>query len=247
MPRSRRDKTVSLTKVGKKGREIKSKLIDEIRQCIDAYERVFVFSVDNMRNDKLKDVRMNFKSNSRFFFGKTKVMALALGRLRQDEFRENLHLLSKRLVGQCGLLFTNVDESEVLSYFADFCEPEFARSGATASQTVKIEAGPLDHLFAHSIEPQLRLLGLPTQMTKGVITLPHEHFICKEGDKLTPEQAKLLKLFGFTTTEFKINLLCVWNRVGCRFQSLVKKNKKKVASSNHKTVSMDTDECLVVE
>jgi mRNA turnover protein 4 len=50
----------------------------------------------------------------RFFFGKNKVMAFALGKSIEDEYKDNLHKLSDRLYGQCGLLFTNQTKDEVI-------------------------------------------------------------------------------------------------------------------------------------
>ena len=49
----------------------------------------------------------------RFFFGKNKVMAHALGKTEETEHRKNLHKISELLVGQCGLLFTNQEQAEV--------------------------------------------------------------------------------------------------------------------------------------
>ncbi len=41
-------------------------------------------------------------------------MALALGRGPEDEYKDNLHKLTKSLQGQTGLLFTNSTQEEVL-------------------------------------------------------------------------------------------------------------------------------------
>jgi mRNA turnover protein 4 len=46
--------------------------------------------------------------------------------------------------------------------------------------------------FPHNMEPQLRQLGMPTQLVNGVVMLRSDHVICREGDVLTPEQAQLL-------------------------------------------------------
>lgn len=45
-----------------------------------------------MRNTKLKDLRNDWK-DSRFFFGKNKVMAVALGRTKSDEVEDQLNLV----------------------------------------------------------------------------------------------------------------------------------------------------------
>ena len=42
------------------------------------------------------------------------------------------------------------------------------------------------------MEPQLRKLGLHTSLKKGVIHLDTDFEVCKKGDKLNPEQARLL-------------------------------------------------------
>ena len=57
---------------------------------------------------------INFLILFRFFFGKNKVMAVALGKTAEDEFRDNLHKVTKRLWGQHGLLFTNRSKEDVL-------------------------------------------------------------------------------------------------------------------------------------
>jgi hypothetical protein len=36
-------------------------MIFQVQECVDKYARIFVFSVENMRNTKLKDVRNEWK------------------------------------------------------------------------------------------------------------------------------------------------------------------------------------------
>ncbi|XP_040278637.1 mRNA turnover protein 4 homolog [Bufo bufo] len=208
MPKSKRDKKVSLTKTAKKGLQVKQNLIEELRKCVDTYKYVFVLSVENMRNNKLKDVRNAWK-HSRLFFGKNKVMIVALGKDPCDEYKDNLHKLSKSLKGEVGILFTNREEKEVKEWFDQFKETDFARAGNKATYGVVLDEGPLEQ-FTHSMEPQLRQLGLPTALKKGVVTLLSEYELCKEGDTLTPEQARILKLFGYQMAEFKVSIMAMW-------------------------------------
>ena len=46
------------------------------------------------------------------------------------------------------------------------------------------------------MEPQLRQLGLATTLIKGVPSLNHPHILCREGEKLSSEQCRILKLLG---------------------------------------------------
>ncbi|XP_037303753.2 mRNA turnover protein 4 homolog [Pungitius pungitius] len=218
MPKSKRDKKISLTKTAKKGLQSKQKLIEELRKCVDTYRNLFIFSVANMRNNKLKDIRTAWK-HSRFFFGKNKVMAVALGKRETDEYKDNLHKVSKYLQGEVGLLFTNKTKEEVQEYFDNFKELDYARAGNRAQMDTTLDEGPLEQ-FPHSMEPQLRQLGLPTALKKGVVTLLKEHAVCKEGDMLTPEQARILKLFGIEMAEFKVQIKCMWNSETGEFENV---------------------------
>lgn len=102
--------------------------------------------------------------------------------------------------------------------------------------------GPLPN-FAHSMEPHLRKLGMPTRLNKGVIELDRNYVVCREGVVLTPEQAKILvpapsplqslhrsnlssscaspyslpsrqKLLEIKMSQFSMALLCVWRKTG---------------------------------
>lgn len=89
-----------MTKTNKKGRELKQGIVSEVRKCVDEYPSVYVFSFVNLRSKLLKEVRMDFRKDSRFFMGKNKVMILALGKSQQDEYQDSLRQVSKRLKGQ---------------------------------------------------------------------------------------------------------------------------------------------------
>ncbi|XP_028853899.1 mRNA turnover protein 4 homolog [Denticeps clupeoides] len=240
MPKSKRDKKVSLTKTAKKGLETKQKLIEELRQCVDTYRHVFIFSVENMRNNKLKDIRTAWK-HSRFFFGKNKVMMIALGKGPSDEYKDNLHKISRFLRGEVGVLFTNKTKEEVQEYFGSFKDTDYARAGNTATMAVTLDEGPLDQ-FPHSMEPQLRQLGLPTALKKGVVTLIKDYEVCKEGDTLTPEQARILKLFGIEMAEFKLSIKCMWNSESGDFVQLIEDGSEAMQASEGDEDDDDDDD-----
>ncbi|XP_076457271.1 mRNA turnover protein 4 homolog [Babylonia areolata] len=234
MPRSKRAQKKSLTQTSKKGLTLKQKLIDEVQSCAEKYDRIFTFSVHNMRNIHLKDVRSKW-TDSRFFFGKNKVMMRALGKGPEDEHLDGLHNLSKHLRGQTGLLFTNRKKAEVLKFFDSYRVADFARSGDVATETVVLEPGPLKIDHCHSMEPQLRQLGLPTSLVRGVITLTQEHEVCKKGEKLSPEKGRILKLFGYQMAEFYVKVTGMWTKESGDWEAFVK-------SKTDRSETMDTEE-----
>ncbi|KAE8369636.1 ribosomal protein L10-domain-containing protein [Aspergillus caelatus] len=228
MPRSKRARVVHETKTAKKShKEQTRRLYANIRESVEKYDHLFVFGVDNMRNTYLKDVRTEF-ADSRLFFGKTKVMAVALGHNPESEAATNLHKLVPYLTGAVGLLFTSRDPESVTNYFDSFRPLDFARAGTVSTRSFSIPNGLVysrageipaseDEPVSHTIEPELRKLGIPTRLVKGKVMLEltgdQEAFpVCREGEVLDSRQTTLLKMFGVATSEFHVALKACWTR-----------------------------------
>ena len=201
----------------------KAGLVDQIRQCVEEFESCYVFDLVNSRTSLLKKVRVQFKDEGRFVFGKTKVMQIALGRTKEEALQPNLDKLGKKLTGSAsvGLFFTNLAPTDIMERFAQISEMDFARSGFQVTSTVELKAGPIVGQPSSMLEP-LRALKLPVVLKKGVIELESDHVACQTGDVLTVEQARVLKLFGVPLSEFRIRLLWRWTDDG----DLVELNEK---------------------
>ena len=123
----------------------------------------------------------------------------------------------QQIKGQVGLFFTDTEPQEVIEWFADFQQPDFARAGNKATRTVILPIGPVmrhhsdpPEPFPHNEEPQLRKLGLTTSMKKGVPILTAPHTLCEKGKTLSSEQAQILKLTGLKMVTFRVGLLARW-------------------------------------
>ena len=91
MPKSKRAKVTTLSKTPIRGTKAsKTALVDKLRSQLDQYEHVWLFSVGDMRNEGLKQVRAQWKDTGRFFFSKGKIMAKALGDSPELEYQEGL-------------------------------------------------------------------------------------------------------------------------------------------------------------
>ncbi|KAG5638712.1 hypothetical protein H0H81_010694 [Sphagnurus paluster] len=218
MPRSRRSKLVSLTKVDKKTKEQKNAMMQELKASSEKWRYCWLFEVGSMRNAHLKTVRKLWKDSARIFFGRGAVMAKALGATPEEEHRAGLHKLANQIKGQVGVMFTDTPPQEVIEWFIDFKQPDFARAGNIASRSVVLPVGPVlrhhsdpPEPFPHNEDPQLRKLGLTTVMNKGVPTLTNPHELCKKGKPLTGEQAQLLKLIGHKMVVFRVGLIAQWD------------------------------------
>lgn len=59
---------VSLTKTTKKGMINKHKIVDKIRESVEKYNNLFVFSAQSMRNGPLNEVREKWRGTGRYVF-----------------------------------------------------------------------------------------------------------------------------------------------------------------------------------
>ena len=211
---------VALTQTAKKTRDHKQGVILDIREAIDEHDSLYLFSFENMRSNKFKDVRMHFreadaggKSSSRIFLGKNKLMQIALGRGPEDEHADNLRHMSKLTTGSVGLLATSKPRKEVEEYFANLVDEDFARAGSIAPSTVKITS---DMVATHpvSMTELFRKLGMPVEVQNGKIAFvggKAEHVVCKKGQTLSVEACKILTHFGIKLSQFRVRLVCRWS------------------------------------
>lgn len=207
MPRSKRVKVVSLTKTQPKGAEFKSKIIDDVRKGLDTHENIFVFAFENMRTAVFKDVRARF-ADSKICLGKNKLMVAALGKGLEDEYKEDLHLVSEKLTGDCGLLMTDETKADVLEYFQGLVVADFAKAGVVPKESIVMKPGPLQ--FPVDMMDQLRKLGLVVEVVSGTVVLKTAFQVCKKGVALSPEQAKVLVHMGKKICVFKVTVTAAW-------------------------------------
>lgn len=108
-------------------------------------------------------VSSGLRPYSRLYIGTT------TGERTLDFFRRltaTAYFLPQLLRGNVGLFFTNQPRGDVISWFQTYSEQDHARAGFLATDDVVIQEGPLKQ-FPHSMEPHLRILGLPTFLHKG--------------------------------------------------------------------------------
>ena len=144
-------------------------------------------------------------------------MAKSLGSDESSEYLPNLSQLTAHLTGSVGLLFTNREPSNILDFFSDYSEVDFARAGTVADRDFTIPEGvvysrggevPVDDdvPLPHSQETTVRKWGMPTRLDKGRVKLEGDYTVCREGDVLNSNQTALLKLFGVAMAEFKVQV-----------------------------------------
>lgn len=205
--RSKRSKVVSLTKTSSKGKSAKTKLIESIRESVDQYNSIFVFTYENMRANLFKDVRIHFRE-SRIYMGKNSIAQLALGKESADEYKTNLNQISTHMEGNVGIMFTDRTKEEVVEYFNSFHAPEFAKAGHLPTESITIPTGNL--FMDVSMLNHLRLQGMIVEIEMGQVMLREPFKAAVAGVPLTPEQCRVLKFIDTKLVDFTIKLICHW-------------------------------------
>lgn len=54
---------MSLTKTASRGREHKAGVMGKLRECMDEFNSLYVFSFEHMRSAKFKDVRIDWRDS----------------------------------------------------------------------------------------------------------------------------------------------------------------------------------------
>jgi mRNA turnover protein 4 len=63
MPKSKRNKVISLTKVKKQGREAKEEMVEHMHEAIEKYKNAFVLSFQNMRTGPFKKIQNSMRDS----------------------------------------------------------------------------------------------------------------------------------------------------------------------------------------
>ena len=222
MPRSKRSKLVTLAQTDKKGKENKTRIFDEVRSALDEFRFVWILQLDDVRTPVLQDIRTDW-AGSKLILGKRRVLEKALGDTPEEEYKDNLHKLSKLCTGVSGLLFTNETPDTVQAYFTAYSKQDYSRAKSKAPIDFTIPEGIVysrggqiaieeDVPMSHSLEETLRnKLKVPTKIKAGKIILNEPYVVCTQGETLDVRKALLLKQFGVAASEFKVNTIAYFD------------------------------------
>lgn len=222
MPRSKRSKLVTLAQTDKKGRENKTRIFDEVRSALDEFRYVWILQLDDVRTPVLQDIRSDWVG-SKLLLGKRRVLEKALGDTPEEEYKDNLHKLSKLCGGVSGLLFTNETPETVLAYFDAYTKSDYCRAKSKSPIDFTIPEGIVysrggqvpveeDVPMSHSLEETMRnKFKIPTKIKSGRIFLNEPFHVCSKGDTLNVTQALILKQFGVAASEFKVKTIAYFD------------------------------------
>ena len=192
----------------KKKKSDKIEQANAIRENLMKYERVYVVKFSSSKTEHLVEIRRHFRSST-LCMAKHSILGHALGMNEETSARPGIWQLNQYLSEITALFMTNELHEAVTAFFAGLTGMEFATTGFTATEDFVVPAGPLPQ-FSFNMDSYLRELGLPVQLDNGVIMNVRDYEVCKAGEPLTKNSAKLLKQFGVKMAQFRAELIAFW-------------------------------------
>ncbi|XBW37154.1 hypothetical protein QEN19_002732 [Hanseniaspora menglaensis] len=235
MPKSRRNRVITLSNVTKKDKDAKTRNFDNLSDNLLKFKRVVLLNLSNINSNNLKELRKQWdnetlveEDRSKFVVSKKNMIIKSLEN-HKEEFA-NLEKLTSLLQKQheknstYGILYTNYDYKTVVEFFDSYLKKDFAKSNSKSPLTFKIPQGIVysrggyipaeeDIPMAHSLEPTLRnKYKIPTSLKDGKIVLDAEYHVCEENQTLNVIQCLILRQFGIAESEYKVEVMGCYNK-----------------------------------
>ncbi|GAW81582.1 ribosome biogenesis protein MRT4 [Plasmodium gonderi] len=213
MPKSKRNITISLTKVKKKlnKKELKEQKLSELKKFIEI-PNIFIYVLDirTCSNNNLKQAIEYFKPDGKFFIGKNKLMKVALGKNEKSEFKPNVFKVAELLVGNRILLITKDAPLKVLKFFNEFQPEEYIKPGNICTQDVTLKCGDVLDVPV-SMQKDLQKRKLNFDIIDQKIILREDKILAEKDKLMSVENSKLLRMLNMKISHFDITVLGYWN------------------------------------
>lgn len=235
MPRSRRNRVITLSNVTKKDKEAKTKNFDNLSENLLKFKRVVLLNLSNINSNNLKELRKQWDNETLEEENKSKFVVSKKNMIIKnfDNYKEeftNLDKLNQKLKNTheknatYGILFTNYDYQTVVDFFESYVKKDFAKSNSKSPISFTIPKGVvysrggfIDHNddipMAHSLEPTLRnKYKIPTSLKDGKIFLDNDYFVCEKNETLNVVQCLILRQFGIAESEYKVEIMSTYDK-----------------------------------
>jgi ribosomal protein L10 len=139
---SRYHRHTSFFKNFKKDKPSDNERVDEIRQSMTQYERIYVISVTSMKSEYLFKIRREFPS-SILVMAKLRILQRVVCTGDWVFVRRNLRHLNEHLTSYTGIFMTNEAHERVIQFLESMTRPDFSQTGDIAPETLTVPVGPL--------------------------------------------------------------------------------------------------------
>jgi mRNA turnover protein 4 len=195
--------------IPKKTKEDRSKEESRLKEFIVKYETILSVESRCKRSEFLHSLRNALRGDSAVVLGKKTILLRSLSSVGTEDMKRFMDKVN----GDCFLIFTNRGVDEIQSILESSCFSGYLRAGDIVPRDVVLESGVIkahDSPLSLSLEKKLREHGLPISVKDGTLVLNEDHLLGKEGESLSCNKARLLKLLGLELAVYTFKVVGVY-------------------------------------
>ncbi|KAK4105478.1 hypothetical protein N658DRAFT_491938 [Parathielavia hyrcaniae] len=186
----------------------KAGYFDKLKGLLEAYQSIFIVSVDNVSSQQMHEIRMALRGQGVVLMGKNTMVRRALKTFVNDtpEYERLLPFVK----GNVGFVFTNADLKDIRDKILANKVAAPARAGAVAPVDVWVPAGNT------GMEPGktsfFQALGVPTKIARGTIEITTDLKLVEAGAKVGPSEATLLNMLNISPFTYGMGIAQVYDQ-----------------------------------
>lgn len=179
-------------------------MYQEMMKFPKEYSAVAISNLNKVRANQLMQLRKKFRTNMKLRVVKNKVVQRAFEKI------DDIHMLSefsKRLEGQCLLLFTNTNPFR-LNILFDKSKIFLSAKGGDISPTEIIVHAGNTGITPGPVLSEFKEANVPTKIDQGSIWVVKDTLVAKRGDEISQKLASLLSKLDVKPIEAGISVTC---------------------------------------
>lgn len=185
----------------------KERYYAKVCELLEKYNKAFIVHADNVASKQFMNIRAALRPGSQILMGKNTMMKKCIRMYMEETGDEKWECLFNELIGNVGIVFTEIELTDVRDKMDEFRVGAPARAGVVAPVAVTIPAGPTG--MDPSQTSFFQTLNINTKINKGSIEILSDHIVFREGDKVNASAAILLAKLGIKPFTYGLGLVNV--------------------------------------
>lgn len=190
-------------------KEKKTQYVEKLTTLLKTYTKVFFVQVDNVGSQQMHETRFKMRGKAEILMGKNTLIRKVIKDFMEENPDHPIGIIYEKVSGNCGMVFTNYDLTEIKDIILANRVPAPARPGAIAPVDVVIPSGPT------GCDPGqtsfFQVLQIPTKIQKGQIEITASVELIKVGDKVGASEAALLSKLGIRPFSYGLVIESVYD------------------------------------
>ncbi len=201
--------------------EVKIRKAKELASLMDSKKSLVVASTLNLLSSQLQEIRKKLREKAEIKFAKKSTILRALDQSK----KENIKDLSKYLLENDALIFSEEDPFDIAEILSENKYPAKAKAGQIAKEDIAIEKGPTD-LMPGPILTELGNVGLKAGIVGGKVTIKERKVLLKKGEKISRAVADILMKLEISPFKVELEPLAAYDSSSKKIYNNIKIDKE---------------------